>query len=50
MIKAYLGLAMALHKEASIAIGLFVLSHIFKGMHNLVELEDEIAMVPLWMV
>lgn len=32
---------MALHQEQDIAMGLFILYHIYKGMYDLVNLEDD---------
>lgn len=58
VIKAYLALIMALHLEIEVAIGPFVLSHIFRGMDDLVLLKDDehsrnargpIRMLQLWL-
>lgn len=54
VIKAYLGLVVVLHRDTSVVMGLFVLSHIFKRMHDMVELENDApsrtAKGPLWMI
>lgn len=39
--KAYLGLVVALLKEQEVAMGPFVLSYIYKRMHDLLILEDD---------
>lgn len=41
VIKAYLGLVATLHYEMEVIVSLFVLSHIFKGINDLVALEDD---------
>lgn len=54
VINAHLGLAVALHLEMEVAMGAFVLSHIFRGMDDLVSLEyDEPSRTArgfIWMV
>lgn len=41
LIKAYLGLAITLHRKEEVAIRLLMLSHMNKGMHDLVILEKD---------
>lgn len=53
-IKAYFGLVVALHQETEVVMGLFVLAHIFRGMNDLIALEDDdhswLARGLIWMM
>lgn len=54
IIRVYLGLAVALHKEEKVVMGPFVLCHMYKGLHDVVILEeDESSRTirdPIWLV